>query len=437
MGEGGAGRSPARILLASMLAGGGLLPLCLGAFQAYRFGGASTAPVAVDLASLEAGTLPPDRHLRIGDHVALLQAGAVWASATADMKDPATPIDMVWYPIFSPGHPLVRQLAAAGGEALEDLPRGRLPALKDFAVLVQSRRFKTLGDLTGRGIRSRELVGLSSGRFGGLPPIERDFVAQTFPGIDPERVMLVEEGVVPPPPGATRGLWGFGGLMVVLALLVVMPRPRVDVSAAVPAPRTVLAWVLRGAGATPFLLVAAAAGMMARLDVDLYLESAPEPLAVELAAVERGAGVPNPHVRLGRYRALYDQAVGKGLEARAGAPGTRLGWVYVPLVAEVREGAGGARILLKTKRFPTAGEVPTAARVEETVAGMILGPVADAPVDRRLLEAGFDKAALAKMVVLQEGRTPPAWWEPIASTLLALVFAGLGFWILLPPAGPG
>ena len=50
----------------------GGIALGIYSFQEMRAGtGASADPVAVELADLEAGTPAPDKHLQVGDHIAL------------------------------------------------------------------------------------------------------------------------------------------------------------------------------------------------------------------------------------------------------------------------------------------------------------------------------------------------------------------------------
>lgn len=165
--------------------------------------GTSAEPVAADLAALESGREPPNAHLQLGPHLALYPALVYEVTqskyATGD-PGPTAKVNHCYYPIISLNHPVVRS---------ED-PNAQLDK---FAVLVRSKRFNTIADIPEESRQEASISGLVVNRIQSLDKEERKLILESFPSLDLDKVLLLEDGRRPASLAKSGGMIG-GGLLL-------------------------------------------------------------------------------------------------------------------------------------------------------------------------------------------------------------------------------
>lgn len=207
-----------------LLIGGGFLAFF--GYQEFKLGNdASQTPVAVDLAKLEAGEPLPNVHVQVGEHICIYTA-SVYRYNTSSSDEEATAsskVQFAYFPIISQAHPWFAEARAAtaryGGD-VDAVPEKEWPEIKQFAVLVKtSSRFPTVGSIPDEWGEGEAVSGLVINRVKKLSGEERDMIQQSFPQLDLEKVLILEEGRRPKSAVASLGMAG-GGVLLAMAGLV-------------------------------------------------------------------------------------------------------------------------------------------------------------------------------------------------------------------------
>ena len=195
-----------RIKLA-MIIGGGFLAF-MGYEQFKVSSGTTVEPVSVSLADLEAGKIPDNTHLNIGEHIAL-HGAAVYEYEQAEHQSgdpgPNAKVNHCYYPIFSTEHPL---FAAEEETAGDD----------DFAVLVKTQVFKTVGSIPDDFATVGSVKGLVINSIASLDAEETNLVKQSFPGVNLDKVLILEQNREPASIAKSGGMMGGGVLLSLVGL---------------------------------------------------------------------------------------------------------------------------------------------------------------------------------------------------------------------------
>ncbi len=204
------------IQLKALLFGLGAALLFVG-FDEFEVGqGATQEPQPVELAEIEAGRVPDNTHLQIDAHWIMGHELVFQYTDDGEVTD-ATKIDHSYYPALSPQHPFflkVAELAEAHG-GLEQIPDEVFPEVERFSLLVKTERYESVGELPDAAWDVAEPVsGLLVNRIRKLGKDERELLAQSFPGLDLGRVLILEEGRKPASAGWAFGLMGGGAALV-------------------------------------------------------------------------------------------------------------------------------------------------------------------------------------------------------------------------------
>lgn len=169
-------------------------------YQDYRVSSGTTAePASVDLAALEQGQAADNNHMQIGEHFALYPA-AVYEYESSGEPDPNTKVKKCYYPIISLKHPFVAALAKLAEEhgGLEKIPDNVPPPdIRDFAVLVKTRRFKTVGAIPDGLDGETSVQGLVINRISSLGSEEEKLIKENFPTANLDKVLILEDGRKP------------------------------------------------------------------------------------------------------------------------------------------------------------------------------------------------------------------------------------------------
>lgn len=179
--------------------------MCLwGVFRINRWSGASSDAVTVDLAQLESGLEPTDMHVQIGEHHAAYRKSAYAHSgpdtgfgipASSDQK-----VEYVYYPVVSLKNPYVKEHAEKV-KKWGDLNRipvfEKGPVLREFSVLVKTKRFHTVGNIPERDKVEQSVKGVMLRKASELEQEERNQLSQQYPGITGRNVYILEAGREP------------------------------------------------------------------------------------------------------------------------------------------------------------------------------------------------------------------------------------------------
>jgi hypothetical protein len=165
--------------------------------------GTSAEPVAADLAALESGQEPPNPHMQLGAHLALYPAAVYEYSqskyASGD-PGPTARVNHCYYPIMS-----VPDAAPTAGDASFDLNR--------IAVLVRTKRFRTIGDIPDDFRNETSITGLVVNRIQSLDKQERKLILESFPTMNLDKVLILEDARRPASLAKSGGMIG-GGLLL-------------------------------------------------------------------------------------------------------------------------------------------------------------------------------------------------------------------------------
>lgn len=185
--------------------------------------GSTAEPQEVVLKDLEAGNVPDNPHLQIGEHVALYY-GCVYEykekRGAVGGPGPSARVTTCYYPVISQDHPFLHelvQLAAQHGD-LSQLAESDLPQVGQFTVLVKTSRFNTVGDIPEGMDRAENVKGLVINRIDSLGSEETKLLKESFPACDVDRVLILQEGRKPSSALAAFGMIGGGGLLSLLGL---------------------------------------------------------------------------------------------------------------------------------------------------------------------------------------------------------------------------
>jgi hypothetical protein len=191
--------------------------------QEYRVGaGASTEPVPVKLADLEAGTPLLDNHIRIGLHHCMYPLAVLEYRSDDDGKmGPSAKVTWTYTPLISDRHPYMGKIRALekkyGG--YDKIPKtAAWPKLGDFVVLLKSEVYETIGDIPRRRKFYESVAGLVINEVDPLGDEEKKLIRDGIPKIDFDKVFIVEHGRKPTSAAGSIGFVVAGGLLVLLPI---------------------------------------------------------------------------------------------------------------------------------------------------------------------------------------------------------------------------
>jgi hypothetical protein len=182
---------------------------------------ATDEPVAVQLADVEAGARPENNHWNLGEHLALLDSGVYWYSRSRHDRSPIGPgtrIDYYYYPVLSQQHPYLVQLRALSEKygSTDAIPEDELPTLENFAVLIKSDQFATIGSIPDTWEMTPQVRGLAVNQIASLNNDEAQLLRDSFPALDVHRVVILEAGRRPSSVATSVGMISGGSIIALL-----------------------------------------------------------------------------------------------------------------------------------------------------------------------------------------------------------------------------
>ncbi|MEQ8791039.1 MAG: hypothetical protein RIC55_32555 [Pirellulaceae bacterium] len=200
-----------------MVIGGGVLAW-FGFQELLLNSGSSSEAVVVDLAKLESGEPLGDNHVKFGEHLALYPE-CIYSYSTSseyEAETPSTKVDYCYYPVISKSHPSHDDISAFRSKfgELSEVSLAEYPSLEPFALLVKTRRFRTVGDLPFDFATEPHLQGMVVNQVTSLANDERELLKESFPSMDFEKVVILEDGRAP----SALKSYGmtFGGVLLTL-----------------------------------------------------------------------------------------------------------------------------------------------------------------------------------------------------------------------------
>jgi hypothetical protein len=187
----------------------------IGFQELTLFMNAPDKPVSVALKDFEGKGEAPANWLTLS--VGMASYDNMVYSYMGDDNDPNATIIYSYYAVVSKDHPYTKERIAFGDkyEEGDDIPESAYPTLNNFTVLVKTDKWKTvraLPDDYGLDLTIKGMI------INDLDPIESDeegLLKSSFPGLDLDKVLILEEGRDPGNLG-TPLLMIIGGLLVFL-----------------------------------------------------------------------------------------------------------------------------------------------------------------------------------------------------------------------------
>ena len=213
-----------RLLIAAVALGGFLVD---HGWQEYELAqGATEEPIPVSLSEIEAGQVPSNPHLALGEHWRMYQE-LVYSYRTDDDTEleeqgPETKLDYSYYPILSVDNPFFREVATLEKlyGSVDAIPDDQYPQRIDFRVLVRSDEFDTVEQLPEPAWTVADGVqGMLVNKVRSLSAEERQLVGEGFPNVDLDSLLILEEGRQPSSVGTSFAFMG-GGAVLALAPIV-------------------------------------------------------------------------------------------------------------------------------------------------------------------------------------------------------------------------
>jgi hypothetical protein len=180
---------------------------------------ASSKPVPVSLVDLEKGVAPPDNNLQVGPHVALYPVAVYEYEVPkhgSQQVNAGTTVNYAYYPIISNQHPFLKEITRLEKKhgSFEKIPETEFPSLEHFSVMVKTTMFRTVGQIPDAIVNTKSVQGLVINRIESLDAEEKRLIGESFPRINLDKLLLVEQGRTP-----TSSLLSIG--VMLLGLIVV------------------------------------------------------------------------------------------------------------------------------------------------------------------------------------------------------------------------
>ena len=210
-------------LVIGMIVGG----LALGYYgqRELRVGwGADSTPAAVELGALEDGAKPSSNYVRIGPHLRMYPECLYEYEDEHNLGDtPSSKVTKAYYPIISTEHPFLKRLGELGDRhgGLEKVPDdANWPEIRNFAVLVKTKKFRRIGDIPDTAEDSESIAGLFVNDIESLGSEELKLLKEGFPGLDFSKVLILEAGRTPTSAGAALGMLAGAAALIVVGAFV-------------------------------------------------------------------------------------------------------------------------------------------------------------------------------------------------------------------------
>lgn len=178
----------------------------------------------VALADLEKSAELENHYLTIGEHWAVFPACIYeYKTGKYDSKEPtnSTKVSTTYYPIISNTHPYIvtTDALALQYDGYDKIPDEKRPDFKQFAILVKTDKYKTIGAIPEEWLEQQNITGLVVNEVDPLESEEMNLLRENFPRLNFDKVLILEQDRVPSSNVASFGMMSGGGLVCVIGLL--------------------------------------------------------------------------------------------------------------------------------------------------------------------------------------------------------------------------
>ncbi|MFH1550909.1 MAG: hypothetical protein ABIH04_10165 [Planctomycetota bacterium] len=177
-------------------------------------------PVDVTIEQLEKGEFPE------GEYVRVTGGWAVYGGVYEERVAGSGSITYFCHPLFSEDNEVFDRLDALAGQygSVEAIPDSEMPELHTFKVLVKTERYAELDDIPD--LEERIVVTGAVSDSVGFDSEMRSEFRKTFPEVNPDDLIMVEENKLPGMPIRVLGIIGGVSMIVVGIVIVAKGRPR-------------------------------------------------------------------------------------------------------------------------------------------------------------------------------------------------------------------
>jgi hypothetical protein len=178
----------------------------------------------VELADLEKSGALENNYVTIGEHWAVFPACIYeYKTSKYDSKEPnnSTKVTSTYYPIISNAHPYIVTTDALALQygGYDKIPDEKRPDFKQFAILVKTNKYKTIGAIPEDWLEQNQVTGLVVNEVDPLESDEMNLLRENFPRLNFDKVLILEQDRVPSSNVASFGIMSGGGLVCVIGLL--------------------------------------------------------------------------------------------------------------------------------------------------------------------------------------------------------------------------
>ncbi|MCM8539022.1 MAG: hypothetical protein NE328_02025 [Lentisphaeraceae bacterium] len=184
-----------RFILAIII-GGGFLSFT--GYQEYLVSSnAKSTPSKVKVEDLEKGVKLKNNYVQLEEHIALI-GGCVYSAklrkGQSTIQKNST-VEYCYYPLISYEHPYLKEqdrLIEKYGK-YEMIPKNELPKLRDIKVLVKSTKYSTVSSIPEEVDHKNKFRGLVINSIDSVKSEEAALLSQSFPGINVNKVIIIEQ----------------------------------------------------------------------------------------------------------------------------------------------------------------------------------------------------------------------------------------------------
>ncbi|MCE9609392.1 MAG: hypothetical protein K8R23_04100 [Chthoniobacter sp.] len=194
-----------------ILIGAGCVVAYLGWQELTLARHAKADPVEVSAADLESGKIPENCHVIVKDALALYPASVYHYKkkkySSGETNDSTRTTDVL-YPVISMNHPFSKAMASGTADDKEIES-----ALSSVGIIVKTNRFSTIGSIPKKMDSPAKLQGLVLNHIEKLDSKDANLLRSSFPRLDAEKVVIIEESRTPKSLGSAIGMMAGGALL--------------------------------------------------------------------------------------------------------------------------------------------------------------------------------------------------------------------------------
>ncbi len=193
-------------------------------FQEMRLAqGADAEPAALTLEAIEQGVEVDNAHVILSEYIGVTDELIYYCTTSKysqEIKE-TTKVDYTYTPLVSENHPFINKFIEVLNKYPEgeEVPESEYPKLNEFTVLLKSKRYETVADLPYEYLQDETAQGIFINKIESLDGEELNLLQGSFPDLDFDQVLILEEGREPASAGSFIGMMAGGVVLSILGLI--------------------------------------------------------------------------------------------------------------------------------------------------------------------------------------------------------------------------